>query len=298
MSLPRYLGAPIEHTMQTVRHFLLSLQYFTRIPITGRLAEWAGYHPAQLPKALAHLPGVGLLLGLCSAAVLCLALWLLPPLSQASAVAMVAALLATACTLLLTGAFHEDGLADLADGLGGAYQPARALEIMKDSRIGAFGAITMVMALLGKITLIAACLQILEAGETTHSLARASALLIAGQVFSRLAPLLITAYLPHVGDTAQSKSKPIATQFPARAWWVVGSWLLLTLLLLYWLAPSMAWGWGLLAALAGGAVIAWRLHVRLHGFTGDGLGAAQQIGELFFYLAMLGSLAGLAGVAP
>lgn len=283
--------------MQTVRHFLLALQYFTRIPITGRLAEWVGYHPSQLPKALAHLPGVGLLLGLCSAAVLWLALWLLPALSQASAVAWVAALLATACGLLLTGAFHEDGLADLADGLGGAYQAERALEIMKDSRIGAFGAITICVALLGKIALIAACLQMLNAGSSTQSLLQASALLIGAQVFSRLAPLLITACLPHVGNTAQSKSKPIATQFPARAWWIVGAWLLISLLMLYLIAPGMAWGWGLLAALAGGAVIGWRLRVRLHGFTGDGLGAAQQMGELFFYLAMLASLPTMVGVA-
>lgn len=285
--------------MQAVRHFLLAIQYFTRIPITGRLGLWLCYSPEQLPKALAHLPGVGLLLGVCMAAVQLLALSILPSIGQAPAVAWLAAIMATVSGLLLTGAFHEDGLADLADGLGGAYQPERALEIMKDSRIGAFGAIAIAMALLCKAALIAAWLQAFSSAHSTQILQHAAALLIGAQVFSRIAPLAITAWMQHVGDSAQSKSKPIAAQFPARAWGVVALWLLLTAALLFALAPQAAWWCGVLFALAGGAFIAWRLQTRLHGFTGDGLGAAQQISELAFYLGMLVSLpAALPGVSP
>lgn len=283
--------------MQIVRHFLLALQYFTRIPITGRLGNWLGYSPEQLPKALAHLPGVGLLIGLCCAGVMCLSLLVLPSMAQAPAIAWLAAILSTVCTLLLTGAFHEDGIADLADGLGGAYTAERALAIMKDSRIGAFGAITMAMTLLCKVALIAAWLQMFSTQNPAQLLRYGAALLIAGHVFSRIAPLAITAWMPHVGDTQQSKSKPIAAQFHRRAWWVVAFWLLLTGVMLYLLAPDAAWWIGLLSALAGGAFIARRLQVRLQGFTGDGLGAAQQIGELAFYLGMLASLPALNGLS-
>ncbi|THU05342.1 adenosylcobinamide-GDP ribazoletransferase [Lampropedia puyangensis] len=276
--------------MQALRHFLLALQYFTRIPITGRVGQWIGYSPEQLPKALAHLPGVGLLMGLCSAIVLSGVLLALPSVPQAPAVAWIAAIASTAATLLLTGAFHEDGLADLSDGLGGSYQTQRALDIMKDSRIGAFGAIAIVMALLSKVALIAAWLQAQAHLPLAQASVQAGALLVAAHVFSRVAPLCITACMAHVGDTAQSKSKPIAAHFQMRAFMVVVLWLLLTFALLYAAAPQMSWWIGLLGALTGGAVVAWRLHVRLHGFTGDGLGASQQIGELALYLTMLACL--------
>src|SRR5690606_19624758 len=112
--------------MQALRHFLLALQFFTRVPVTGRLAAWVGYSPAMLRASAAHFPGVGWLVGGVAAGVFLLAQAGLPPLA--------AALLSTAATVWMTGAFHEDGLADTADGLGGSAERERALQIMKDSR--------------------------------------------------------------------------------------------------------------------------------------------------------------------
>lgn len=286
---------PSDHARQPLwqglRHFLLALQYFTRIPVTGALARWVGYHPQMLRHALGHLPGIGLLIGLLSAAVMLLALTLLPSLQQAPALAWVAALLSTVASLWLTGAFHEDGLADLADGLGGGSDRERILLIMKDSRIGSFAAVTLIVALLLKTALLAALLQLGPA------LLAASAL-PAAHVCSRLMPLLLTAWLPHVGDSAQSKSKPIATGLQTSALRTALLWLAVSALAVGALlrsgpvaAPASAWLWAGLGALICGGLVGWRLRVRLGGFTGDGLGAAQQVGELGFYLALLMALA-------
>ena len=138
--------------MQPLRHFVLAVQFFSRIPVTGRLAAWAGWSPQLQHASVAHLPGVGWLVGAWGAACLTATGWLLAP---SPWMPLVAAVLSTVATLWLTGGLHEDGLADVADGLGGFVPPERALEIMKDSRLGAYGAMALVMALLAKLSLVA-----------------------------------------------------------------------------------------------------------------------------------------------
>jgi adenosylcobinamide-GDP ribazoletransferase len=259
-----------------VRHWLLALQFFTRIPVTGRLAAWVGYSPAMLRASAAHMPSIGALIGVLAAVLFGLLLWALPSVPAAP---WVAALASTVWTVWLTGAFHEDGLADLADGLGGSYDRERALEIMKDSRIGSFGSVALVLAFGLKAALLATLAQV--------DGALAVAALFGAHVSSRLAPLFVIATLPHVGDTPCSKSKPLADAISVSAL-VTGTlwWALAMALLLSWRAEP-AWG----AALLGTAVAAlWMrrlLQRRLQGFTGDGLGATQQVGEIAFYLGLV-----------
>ena len=107
-----------------IRHYLLSLQFFTRIPVTGRLAAWVGYSPAMLRASAGHFPGVGVLVGALVAARTAVLLAALPP---GPFTPLVAAVLATVFSVMLTGAFQEDGLADVADGLGGSLDRNRAL---------------------------------------------------------------------------------------------------------------------------------------------------------------------------
>jgi adenosylcobinamide-GDP ribazoletransferase len=268
-----------------VRHYLIAVQFFTRIPITGRLANWVGFSPAMLRASAAHFPGVGCLVGALVAALSVVLWWALP---QNFYAPLVVAALGTAAGILLTGAFHEDGLADVADGLGGSYDRHRALEIMKDSRVGAFGAIAVAMALLIKVALVA---QLVALG--------ASALvtgLLLGHVVSRTWPLLLIALLPHVGDVAGSKSKPLADQISAGAlaaallWCAVAVavWASLHALLP---PPSTAPPWAALGAALACSALAfvwmWRwFRKRLQGFTGDCLGATQQVCELAFYLGL------------
>jgi adenosylcobinamide-GDP ribazoletransferase len=279
--LPQERGEDAQRRRGVIRHYLLAVQFFTRIPITGRLADWVGFSPAMLRASAAHFPGVGWLVGGLTAAVFGALLWLLP--AQA-ATPWVAAVLSTVFSVLLTGAFHEDGLADLADGLGGSLDRERSLDIMKDSRIGSYGALALVLAVLGKTALLALIVQ-------SAGLWPAVAALFAAHVTSRFVPLFVIRTLPHVGDTAASKSKPLAEAISTRAllagllWWALA-----LALVVYWL-PAAPWALAVLGALLGLAWM-WRLlRRRLQGFTGDGLGATQQVSELLFYLGFALGLA-------
>jgi adenosylcobinamide-GDP ribazoletransferase len=274
---------------QFIRHYLLAVQFFTRIPVTGALADWVGYSTAMLRASAAHFPGVGWLVGGLVSALSALLLWALPYNTFAP---LVVATLGTAFSILLTGAFHEDGLADVADGLGGSLDRNRALEIMKDSRVGAFGAIAIVSALLIKVALLA---QLAALGYGLLWMG-----LFAGHVVSRTWPLLLIRLLPHVGDVAGSKSKPLADQITGGALLAALVWCASALGLVVWVQAQ----WGvvaaghdasallepLAAALLASAMafwILWRWFAkRLQGFTGDCLGTVQQVCELAFYLGL------------
>lgn len=259
-----------------VRRYLLALQFFTRLPVTGRLADWVGFSPTMLLASAAHFPGVGWLVGGLSAAVFALLSWALPSLPAAP---WVAAALSTLFSVLFTGAFHEDGLADLADGLGGSLERERALDIMKDSRIGSYGSLALVLALLIKVALLVMLAQ--------FSVALAVAALFGAHVTSRLMPLCVIRTLPHVGDTARSKSKPLADAIGNAGLLIAIAWWLAAMALLLWLQPTAPW----LQALSGALLaLAWMwrlLQRRLQGFTGDGLGATQQVSEAAFYLGLV-----------
>lgn len=256
--------------MRGVRHFLLALQFFTRVPVTGRLADWVGFSPAMLRASAAHYPGVGWLIGAVSAGVLWLSLTRLPP--------AVAAILATSATVWITGAFHEDGLADTADGLGGTVTKARALEIMKDSRLGTYGTITLVLMLALKVSLLATL--------ATRDVLQAVTGLLCAHVLSRGAQLFVIRALAHVGDDAGSKSKPLADSIELGAIVTGMLWSAPALLLpVCTLGPRCAVA--MVAACAAATVyMARMLKRRLGGFTGDGLGATQQVSEVAMYLAL------------
>lgn len=263
--------------MNFIRHYLLALQFFTRIPVTGRLADWVGYSPAMLRSSAAHFPGVGWLVGGLAALGFAVPRVLLPDVPGASLVAAVASMV---LTVMVTGAFHEDGLSDVADGLGGSQDRERSLEIMKDSRVGAFGVLALVLALLLKVALLV----MLDSLDPSLSLVCAG--LLAAHVSSRAWPLLLIRLLPHVGDTARSKSKPLADQISWISLIVAGVWLLAALALVQWALDDVLWLWPLLAS--GLAFLwMWRLFARrLRGFTGDCLGATQQVCELAFYFGL------------
>ena len=279
-----------------LRHYLLALQFFTRIPVTGRLAQWVGYSPAMLRASAGHFPGVGWLVGGLVAAFTAL---LLAGLPDGGFSPLVAAVWGTAFGVLLTGAFHEDGLADVADGLGGSQDRDRALIIMKDSRVGAFGAIAVLLALLAKVSLLALL-------GSVSSVVMCSALFLA-HVVSRTWPLLLIRLMPHVGDLgdgAGSKSKPLADQISGASLLTAFLWCLMALALVVYAQSAMnfiandedlmALTGSLVMALAASGIaflLMWRWFLRrLQGFTGDCLGATQQLCELAFYLGLALSL--------
>ena len=266
--------------MNALRHYLLALQFFTRIPVTGRLAAWVGYSPAMLNASAGHFPGVGWVVGVVGAGVLALALALLPagPLG-----ALVAAGLSTAATVWLTGAFHEDGLADTFDALGGGVTRERALEIMKDSRIGSYGSVALLLALALKLALLALLAQ--------RGAGPAVAALIGAHVLSRAAPLVVMRLLPYVSDAGQAKSKPLVESVSGAS---LGTGVL-------WSIPAVTLVWQ--AQTAMNSIVSLALGVlalvfvlrllrrRLQGFTGDTLGATQQLCELALLLGLALELA-------
>ena len=265
--------------MQFIRHYLLAIQFFTRIPVTGRLAAWVGYSPAMLRASAAHFPGVGVLVGALVAG-LTYVLFLFLPTDEAGAAfsPLVAAVLGTVFSVMLTGAFHEDGLADIADGLGGSQNRERALEIMKDSRVGAFGAIAVALVLLTKVSLLA-----LVGNVNPEALVFG---IFAAHVVSRTLPLLLIRLLPHVGDVAGSKSKPLADQITGLSLFIAFLWCFSSVAgvfiaydAIYLIVPLLATSIAFLYM--------WRLFAkRLQGFTGDCLGATQQICEVAFYFGL------------
>ena len=262
--------------MQALRHFLLALQYFTRIPLHGRATAWVGFSPAMQSASMAHFPGVGWVIGGIAASSFYLFSLALP---SASSAPWVAVTLSTILTVLLTGAFHEDGLADLADGLGGMVSRERALEIMKDSRIGSYGTMALVLALSLKMALLTLLAQV--------DIALAAWALFAGHVCSRLMPLFLVALLPNVGADATSKSRPLTRNIGAAALCVAGFWTALALLFTQWGRPGFFWIWAVVGCMLAWLMM-WRLLCqRLQGYTGDALGATQQVCELAFYLGLL-----------
>ncbi|MBL8446410.1 MAG: adenosylcobinamide-GDP ribazoletransferase [Zoogloeaceae bacterium] len=245
--------------------FWLALGYFTRLPIPASVA-WS----AEAQRAASrHLPLVGWVVaagGICAYA---LAAWALP--------VGLAAVVSMAATVRLTGALHEDGWADTCDGLGGGWDKTQALAIMKDPRMGSYGAIGLVLLLLAK----ALALMTLAPQGIEHL----AAALLAGHALSRLAPLAVMQTLPYVreGDSSRAQSATGALPPAALAW--AAAWGLAPLALLAW--PSA------LGAFAGATLTTLYLHQlfrrRLGGYTGDCLGAAQQLAELAIYLGLIAS---------
>jgi adenosylcobinamide-GDP ribazoletransferase len=242
-----------------LRYFFTALGYFTRVPVP----RWVGYEPHYLNAAARYFPLVGALVGAFSGLVYLAALRVFP--------AGVAVLLSMAASLLVTGAFHEDGLADCVDAFGGAYNRDDALRIMHDSRIGAFGAIALVIALALKWQTLAVLPPL-----------RAASLMIAAHAASRAGAISYLATLDYV--RAAGKAKPVAQRLSGPAL------LCAALFGLPWLlwpngpgAPD--WRFALMSVLR---FAMGRYFVRrIGGYTGDCLGFAQQIFELSIYLVGL-----------
>jgi adenosylcobinamide-GDP ribazoletransferase len=266
---------------KALRAMVLAVQYFTRVPLPTALLRWSGFDAALQRASFAHFPGVGLLVGAAAATAYAAACLLLPrsPFSF-----LAAGVLSTVVTMLLTGALHEDGLADTGDALGAGGDRERMLLVMKDPRVGSYGVCALVIVLLGKVSLLALL------GDAA-GWERAAAALLAAHVLSRGLSIAITAGLSHVG-TANSKSSAVAGPLGGADWVVALAWCILGAVAA---APSLPLPILLAGlAMAGGAWLwmrAW-LARRLQGFTGDCLGATQQLCELAFYLGTCLALGG------
>ncbi|MFO7854746.1 MAG: adenosylcobinamide-GDP ribazoletransferase [Paracoccaceae bacterium] len=238
---------------------LHALGFLTRLPVPA--AAWGA--PGGLAAAARWFPLAGAAVGLAAALVYAAAAALPAP---------VAALLALAASLALTGALHEDGLADTLDALGGHATRERALEILRDSRIGTYGALALILS----VALRAACLASLSPAAALAALPAAHA---AGRAAMLLAPAG-TPYARPAGLGAPLQPLPKATLPAALA--------LAALLALPAGLPGLL---AFAAALAAAALVLAGLRARLGGWTGDGLGAMEQAGEIAALLTLTALLA-------
>ncbi|MEN2751315.1 adenosylcobinamide-GDP ribazoletransferase [Psychrobacter sp. FBL11] len=271
-SSPKSVGQFIKHEWTLL---LVAMQFLTRLPVP----PFKNYNPQWLHQSSRHFPAVGLLVGLLCAGVFWLGSVLFTPL--------VAAVLSTVFGVKLTGAFHEDGLADSCDGLGGGLTRERTLTIMKDSRLGTYGVLGLVSALLLKISLLAAM-----------PLSVAIVALIIGHTASRLLCVSLLALLPYGGEVEHAKAKPMAQQLTALQGFFSSGWLLMAGVLVMVIFPNAIqqislgqWLLALVLALVATNYMRRLLRRRLDGYTGDGLGATQQLSEVAIY-------AGLAATIP
>lgn len=238
--------------------FWLAIGFLTRIPMLVRI----DYSPRLMNQCSVYFPVVGLVLGVIYAGLYTTVVQLWSPL--------VCLILIMAFHLWITGAFHEDGLADSVDALGGGYSLEAKLRIMKDSRIGTYGTVALVVALALKLALLA------EASSVWLAL-------ILAPMVSRLAPLIVMGFLPYVTDPDKSKSKPVAEDFSrSRLAFATLFTVTASLALIPFKIGLMLW---LIIATLGTAII-WGGYLRrqLGGYTGDTLGASVILAELVLLL--------------
>lgn len=253
--------------MHQLRLFFTALQFFTRLPIP----RWVGFDPAWLNQASRYFPLVGVVVALIAGAVYAIAFKFFPP--------VIAVILSVAAGIYATGAFHEDGFADMCDGFGGGMTQERVLEIMKDSRIGAYGAIGIFCLLLLKCAILT---QIPPFGVL-------AALLVAHPM-SRLMAVSLIWRLDYA--RAEGKAKPLAQKMRTMEFAIAAITALLpALILIYlgWLSWTMLVS-GFALALVATLWLARKFVRRIGGYTGDCLGAVQQVTEVIFYLCVLAGL--------
>jgi adenosylcobinamide-GDP ribazoletransferase len=241
-----------------IGHFLVGVMFLTRLPVPVRLDHADG----RLARAARYFPLVGLLIGAVVGGVFWCAALVLP--------GMIAAGIALAVGLLLTGALHEDGFADCCDGLGGGSTRERVLEIMRDSRLGTYGAAGLVFS----IGLRWSALSALSPGQGFGAL-------IVGHAVSR-------AMIPPVLASGRyARSEGLASHVAGVGAVEVAVALALGLLVAMIVGPAA----GLVAVCAsavGAALMFGLLLRRLGGYTGDGLGAVQQVAEIAILLTFAG----------
>jgi adenosylcobinamide-GDP ribazoletransferase len=243
---------------------LLAVQFLTRVPVPGLARISADTARAGLARSIVWFPLVGALVGTVTATVILCAGHVWP-----RAIAVILALIVEA---RLTGAFHEDAVADFCDGFGGGMTPGRIHEIMKDSRIGSYGALGMGLAVALRATLLMV---------VPHALILPA--LIASAAFGRYLAVCLMATIPPV-----IHGEGIAKDVGAQAG--VGQWLTASLLTLPLMAPlamllPLPVLGGVIAALLFGMWFRRFLIRHLGGVTGDCLGFGVYAGQILILLA-------------
>ncbi len=239
-----------------IKHLQLAMSFYTRLPINNLTLDYT-----QLPQASIYLPVIGWIVGAGSALAFYVAvhLW-----SQVTAV-----IIALSISIMLTGGLHEDGFADVCDGFGGGWDKTRILAIMKDSHVGVYAVLGLLLLLSLKISVL-----------SNMPLIAVPYTLLAAHSVSRFMPLM----LMYGYNYAQNEnSKAAGAVYAPRIKELLFAAVLSCVPLLF--LPMLCW-------LAIGSVLLvnhWLgcyFYRHIGGYTGDCLGASQQIAEVIFYLSV------------
>lgn len=244
-----------------VRQILLAVSFLTRIPIY-RL----DLSKTDFARATVYFPLVGTLIGCLGAGVFWLShLWFSTSISVA---------LALAFLMLLTGGLHEDGLADAFDAFGSKHTKEEILETMRDSRIGTYAALALIMAVLLKFLTISQM--------APHTIIPAFVL---AHTISRWAMLPTLALLPYPRNSAAISKRFVEAVATMPKWHLLIS-ATFTIIPSFLLIGYKGIALILLATVVG-LLFTWYFWKKLRGATGDCYGTIQQCSEVFLYLAML-----------
>ena len=240
-------------------HSLLgAISFFTRLKVPGTNQ----HGDVALERAIRYFPAVGLLIGAIAAIVFLAAALIWPK--------TLALITAIAAAVVVTGAIHEDGWSDMVDGFGGGASRERVLAIMRDSALGSFGALALALLIVARF------FTLLEINAALLPVA-----LIAGHAVSRLCATFVLGALDYA--RSEGKAKPFANRL-GRGELVFATLTALAPLTFLPLLPALA---GLLLALLATAWLARMFKQRIGGYTGDCLGATQQLAEIAFYCGLL-----------
>lgn len=252
--------------------FFTSLMFYTRIPCPKNI----DHNPDYLNKATRYFPLIGWIVGSISFLAFYISSLFL---STESAV-----ILAIIASILTTGAFHEDGFADVCDGFGGGWTKEKILLIMKDSAIGAYGAIGLVLLFLLKFKLLSESVLLFQINDSI-TVFQIFLLFISAHALSRLAAISIIFTHEYSRDDATSKSKPIAKS---------NTWKEVFGAFFFGLIPLLALSYfkyqfllALIPVFITRYFLARYFKKWIDGYTGDCLGATQQVCEVVYYLSIL-----------
>jgi adenosylcobinamide-GDP ribazoletransferase len=257
----------LEKCQQQYYLLLLALSFFTRVPV--RLPEVI--KPEMLHQASRYFALVGLFIGMVSALIFAFFASFLP--------VSLAILISMGCSLLLTGAFHEDGWADVWDGFGGGWTVEQKLNIMKDSRLGTYGAAALFFILMLKYQSL-----VLLSSEGENAVLTLCYAFILAHTLSRTVSTSLIFSMTYVSEDAQSKVKPLAQHLSLNGLLVL---IITSILVLFTLLPALHCFVMIISLWIIRILLIFWFNRQLGGFTGDCLGAAQQILEVAVYIILL-----------
>lgn len=244
-----------------------AISFLSRLPVPDR---YFSGHDGSLRRTIAAFPLAGMAIALPAAA-------LITALSALGIKAVAVALIGLTLQIMLTGALHEDGLSDTADGLGGGRSRDRALAIMKDSRIGTYGALALILSVAARITALSLIVTALSPLATGLAWLAAAAL-------SRTLMVWHWSTLPSARTDGVAASAGTPDAKAAQTAYLLGTGS--TAALCIFTLPFHAWFAASAAALAAVLLLTRHCRTRLNGHTGDTIGASQQVGEIGFLLTL------------